>query len=761
MDNFHHLYSGRGLITAIIFLGSFLLFMVQPMVARIALPELGGSSSVWNSAMLVYQCLLLAGYGYAHFLSSKLGRRQYIIHPIIMCIAFALWLPFALYVPHFAVDFSPFWRVPIMFIFSIGPPFFIIAAQAPLMQIWFSRTAPLANPYPLYAASNLGSFFGLLSYPFLIEPFFALSTQKNIWAIGGCLLLLLVCVLAWRTYLHDKISDNKNNAPDRPLKVTEENSPNIITWKKRLLWLALSAIPSAFMLSTTTHISTDIIAMPMLWVLPLALYLLSFTIAFSDRQAMANIIAILAPWMILAAGAIIFYLDSRANYYSLLFSPLLLLILATALHQRLYTLRPDASSLTIFYLWMAAGGALGGIFAALIAPLIFDWTWEHPLLLICGAILLRPMLIFGLPRHDNGAVESSQIVTIIFSFVALALALIFTRPFFGLNGQSQIFLMLVMWVIGIISFGSRPAFIISLAALMIASGADYMFDKSWHGQRVRSYFGIYTIDQSPSGNARWLTHGTTLHGTQLVNRPTLPTSYYNPKSGVGLALAAAPSLYTRPNIAVVGLGSGTLSCYKKPEQKWTFFEIDPVVAKIAQDKRIFSFLHRCAPDANIIIGDARISLGQISDGQYDILVIDAFSSDSIPIHLLTQEAFQLYRRVLRKNGMLIVHISNRYFNLEPVLAAEAQGKKWFTAKNDYSPTDLENSRDGYQSSTWVVMVKDERKLRELELAAQKLPNAASKTSNHNEQWILLNDRNKEAWRDDYSPVLKLLNVGNF
>ncbi|MDP3677413.1 MAG: hypothetical protein Q8R44_20330, partial [Novosphingobium sp.] len=374
----------RPLFVATVLTGSFLLFVVQPMVARMALPQLGGAPNVWNSAMLVYQALLLGGYAYAHLLSRWPVARQATVHLALLVLA-AMTLPI-----HLATLAPPapgreaLW-VPALFALSIGPVFFLVSAQAPLMQRWFSAHPRAGEPWALYAASNLGSFAGLIAYPIVFEPLLGVNIQAWAWSAGYAALVALIGLCAWARWgLHGPVAD--------PASAPAEAEP--IPARRIVQWLVLAAVPSGLMLSTTTHLTTDVFAMPLLWVIPLGLYLLSFVPAFADRRSLAHTVTRITPLLILLSGG--FAMTSRgAGSLSLALAGLVLLFaVAVSLHSRLYDLRPPASRLTLFYLVMSAGGALGGLFTALIAPLWFDWVWEHPLLIIAAALLMpqRPLL---------------------------------------------------------------------------------------------------------------------------------------------------------------------------------------------------------------------------------------------------------------------------------------------------------------------------------------------------------------------------------
>ncbi len=711
--------------------GSFLLFLVQPMVARMALPRLGGAPNVWNSAMLVYQALLLAGYAYAHALSRLAIGRQALIHLGVLLLA-ALTLPIGLA----RIAPSPpggeaLW-VPWLLALSIGPLFFAVSAQAPLMQRWFAASPAAGDPYPLYAVSNLGSFAGLLAYPLLAEPLLPLGVQSTAWAAGYALLVALVAAAALA---------RRGVAPPAVLDVTAPGAPPDA--RRMLLWLALAAVPSGLMLSTTGFLTTDIFAMPLLWVIPLGLYLLSFTIAFAARRSLAATLTLLAPLALCADGAVTMMAAQRPSLLAAAASLILLFMLAAALHARLYDTRPAPAHLTRFYLVMAAGGALGGLFTALIAPLLFDWSWEHPLLILAAAALL--------PLDGWSGLLGRRIANRwILQFALGALLLVLVAGAWWLHGQfaddpawgwGEVLAFAALVAIAILLAVRRWAFVLASAVLLTAFGGADQLEITLDGQRTRSYFGIYTVRVVPPGK-RQLLHGTTLHGEQWLDprRETLPTTYYGPTSGAGLALLAAPRLFgEHARIAVVGLGTGTLACYRRPGQAWTFYEIDPAVLAFSQ-RHVFTYLERCAPRVPVVLGDARLKLAEAAPASLDVLAVDAFSSDAIPLHLLTDEAAGVYFRALAPDGILLIHISNRYVDLEPILAALARERGLAAAiRRDYPFVDL-------SKSNWVALSRDPAKLAALTARGGWRPLATPAGT---------------VWRDDFASIVPYLTWSNF
>ncbi len=727
----------RPLFISTVLTGSFLLFLVQPMFGRIVLPVLGGSPSVWNVAMLFYQATLLLGYLYANRLQRLSLRRQVSVHVGLFVVA-ALTLPIGMasWYPAAGTGNPTLWLLGLLAV-SIGPVFFVVSAQAPLMQAWFARTndKDAENPYFLYAASNLGSFGALIAYPLLVEPFAGLMPQRFGWSAGFVLLAALVaaCGLTARGAAGPETS-------------AQPMAPAVITGQQRLRWVVLSAVASGLLLSTTTHLTTDLMAMPLLWVVPLAIYLLSFVIAFSSvGPTWTRWAADLAPLLLLVLAAPLF-LSANGPVIGLMMAVagvLLLLVLTVALHGTLALERPPASGLTSFYLWMSVGGAVGGLFCALLAPMIFSWPWEHPLLLLLAGWLLQ-----GKPR--TRLLDKPLIVVVIAGLMAaLAWALATGFGTTGLSGQlafnpGNAAVLAVMLLLAWATIGRRWLFTAMMLMAMFGLGGGEQLAKVANGLHQRSFFGVYTVEDVPEEGIRRLVHGTTMHGAQSLDpaRARQMMSYYVPGSGVGQALAAAPQMFgAKARIAVVGLGGGTLACYAAPGQAWTFFEIDPVVVEIAQSR--FSYLSTCAPKAAMVTGDARLTLQAQPAGSFDLLAVDAFSSDSIPLHLMTLEALGVYGRSLGPDGLLLIHISNRFLDLEPVLARLAAHAGWHGAHYFYkAPLDQVKSQGG-ASSEWIALSRQPERIAQLRAA--------------NPGWgELRQDAQTPLWQDDFASVLPAL-----
>ena len=728
-DAAHNGGGRRALFVATILLGAFLLFLVQPMIARIALPRLGGAPAVWNSAMLVYQALLLGGYGYAHLLGRIAPRRQGMVHLAVL-VGAAAFLPIGLSDRVLPAGAQPALWVPYLFAVSIGPLFFAVSAQAPLMQRWFASGRLDADPYPLYAASNLGSFAGLIAFPLLVEPLLSVTHQRWLWSAGYLALILLVAGCA------------RSLPPGRePARAQALGPPPARTRVAR--WIALGFVPSGMMLATSTFVSTDMVAMPLLWVIPLALYLLSFSIAFAARRGVADLLTSSAPVTIVLFGGVLMGSFAERATFGAVTALILLFMISVALHTQLYRLRPEPARLTGFYLAMSFGGALGGMFAGLIAPTLFDWTWEYPLLIFAAGVLVpQTYLTAGLRAfwHRRGMRVAGA--TLIVGVLCLAMLVIAREPagFREVRHPGVIFTIVALG--GLVSLGARIPYLLVLASGLLLFGGVRSLSLSLEpGARVRSYFGVYTI--TDEARRRALIHGTTLHGVQLIGTATrerMPTTYYTPDSGVGRVMRAAPLVFgPEARIGVVGLGAGTLACYARAGQRWTFYEIDPAMAALSMARR-FTFVADCAPQARFVLGDARLSLGRAAPATLDVLALDAFSSDAVPMHLLTREAFAGYARVLAPNGVLAVHISNRIVDLRPIVAAAAKEGGWRTLILDHRPSLL---REEETPSSWVVMTRD--------------PWTLALVAGENAEWKKLRARpGFAAWTDDYATILALL-----
>ena len=728
--------ASRALFIATVLTGSFLLFLVQPMVARMALPRLGGASAVWNSAMLVYQALLLGGYAYAHALSRLPIRRQAAVHIALLLLA-GLTLPVSLVaLPPPSPGTEVLW-VPLLLALSIGPTFFAVSAQAPLMQRWFAADPQAGAPWALYAASNIGSFAGLIAYPLLAEPLLSLHHQGWAWTLGYAGMIGLVALCASARW----------HVADQP----RAGSPQVsgpIAARTILLWLALAAVPSGLMLSTTTHLTTDLFAMPMLWVLPLGLYLLSFVAAFAERRGPANVLSVLAWLAMLTAGGMAMISRGSSGLAPVLASLLLLFLICTALHARLYDLRPAPERLTLFYLVMSAGGAFGGIFTALVAPALFDWVWEHPLLVLAAALLLPRVESLDWRRMPGLEPEMARVGMV----ASAATAAFCLWRLYDTNTLVDAGIYRWIWAGGAALLGLalvpwRGLCATLVLVLMLVQGGFETIGNSRDHIRTRSYYGVYTVRDYPTLHVRSLAHGTTIHGEQSTD-PALtstPLTYYGPGAGAGIVFGNGSALFpSSPRVGVLGLGVGTLACFNRPGWAMTFYEIDPLVLHKSRDGT-FTYLQRCAPQAPVIIGDARLAIASAPPGSFDLLAVDAFASDSVPLHLFTHEAFGTYLRALSPHGVMMVNISNRFIELEPPLAAEVHARRLFALARDDAP----DPDSEFTASTWVAISRDPEQMRRITVIAPDKP------------WRPLTPPAPRVWTDDHASILPYVRWHNF
>lgn len=655
-------------------LSAFLLFFMQPMFSKMILPLLGGAPAVWNTAMVFFQAMLLAGYGYAHIISRLPVRTQAAAH-ILLLVIFSSFLPVA--VPAGWADppetnNPALWQLMMMAV-AVGGPFFVLSGTAPMIQNWFSRTghADAHNPYFLYAASNLGSMTALFAYPFVVEPLLALKQQSLSWAGGYAVLIAFIVLCA---ALSGRGPERK---PKASSNAANDDAP---TPGRILLWLILSFVPSSLMLGVTSFISTDLASVPLLWIIPLALYVGTFIIAFARIQPVSLKTVFLAQTALLAF--IILLQISLFDLEYLRFSGLhpklvlmavhlsLFFLTALACHMQLAQVRPSATHLTKFYLIMSTGGVLGGIFNALIAPWIFNLPLEYPLVLGM-AVFFRFM---DDPSQSWTALRKKMNLDRLVLFLAWPLTaafvslLVLTLNAGPVGVAGAVFIAAILFL----AWRKRWIFALTITALLLFYPAYSLRTGGKTLYLDRNFFGVMRVLEDES--IRAFIHGTTMHGAQPVAEPfkLVPITYYYTLNPVGNIFGVMDSRPFPQNIAVLGLGIAGIVCYTKPGRHYDFYEIDPDVARIAEDTNLFTYLSDCGSPYDIIIGDARLKISKAPDQSYDLIVMDAFSSDNIPIHLITLEAFQLYLKKLKPGGLIAVNISNQYLDLEPVVAAAAR-----------------------------------------------------------------------------------------
>lgn len=712
-----------------LFTSAALLFWVQPLVAKMLLPLLGGAPSVWNTCMVFFQALLLAGYAYALLISQKFSlRNQAIIH-VILLLAAGLVLPFAL--SNRVLSSLPTQTSPIIWLLStllvtVGPPFLLLSATAPLLQRWFSHSShkSASDPYFLYATSNAGSMLALLGFPFLLEPAFAVRTQTLIWAAGYAALIFLVVTSAMLL--------NPLKATSRASVVTDtavEAVPN----HKRFEWVLLAFVPSSLMIGVTTYIATDVASAPLIWIIPLALYLLTFILAFSNTQLIKLPVAsFLFPTALLVLGAFLI-LNPRISIWVTIGLHLLVFFLAALVsHRRLALSRPQVAKLPEYYFWIAVGGVLGGAFNALLAPLIFSTPIEYPIAIVL-ACLIRPV------TTQEQATKSWWRITFPTFIFILTFGLSLAVPRFEFSGrlESGLVLLLPLALCFALSIRRPIVFALSLAAMMFAA-IPYLNASVQTLATERNFFGVWRVTSSSNEDFRRLYHGSTVHGVQFndPNRKCEPTSYYSKDGPLGQVFDVYNSKPAAKPVAATGLGAGTIGTYSAKGQQWDFYDIDPAIVRIASDPRYFTFLSDCTQASHrMILGDARLRLKEAPTGHYGLLVMDAFSSDSVPAHLLTTEALELYLAKLSTDGVLAFHISNRYLNLEPLLSGLSRRARL----SAFIRKDEERNVTGRYPAIWVVMARTDG-------ALGTIPNDS--------RWARL--QGDIVWTDDFSNLLSLL-----
>jgi hypothetical protein len=729
----------RGILTvytAAIFTSALLLFSVQPLFTKMVLPRLGGSPAVWSVAMVFFQSLLLGGYAYAHYLMQIRNRLVPVAVHLVLLVIALLTLPLSIANGWGEPPASgyAFWLLG-LFAVSIGLPFFALAANNPLLQAWFVRTGHPngPDPYFLYASSNIGSFLALLSYPVLLEPMFTLRTQNLIWTclygllillIGGCGVLLLRSPANVVVEQGDEIDAP---APD---------------WALRARWIFLAAVPSGLLIAVTAHISTDVAAAPLLWVLPLSLYLLTWVLVFQSRPLLPHTWVLMLQPLAIAGVIVLLAVGGEQNLLLTLGGHLLcFFVIAMACHGELARTRPASKYLTGFYVALSFGGMIGGLFAGLIAPYTFSWIAEYPIL-IALAVLCRP-------PADERLSQWSRWYWLLLAAIAVALIAPSSTggKVFNWLDDHRVYVISAVAIAGMILAILLKADRAKLAGIAILALVLIRVYPSDDGrvETVRSFFGVHKIVVTPNGQYHVLMHGTTIHGAEkfrnddtspVTGRPE-PISYYHKDGGIGQAIAAIRARKGGPiRVAVIGLGSGTLTCASEPGEDWKFFEIDQTMVDTARDPKYFTFIQNCEPDLKPVIGDARLTFAKQPDGIYDLIIVDAYSSDAIPIHLATEEAMEIYKQKLAPQGAVAMHVSNRHLELSSVVVGIADAndlKSWVYSED--------SGRDNeYIFSTSVVV------------SAREQADVGALASS--DKWALTEaEDNQRVWTDDYSNVL--------
>ncbi len=649
-------------------LSAFLLFSVEPLIGRLVLPAFGGTPGVWATVLFFFQAVLLAGYVYGHVSVTRLGTWGPPLHLVLTILAaITLVVAPASVAALRADEVPPVIDLIRILILVIGLPALVLTTTTPLVSGWFEawrERDDVGDPYWLYALSNGGSLLALVAYPLLIEPRLPLSTQRGVWAIGYVVLVILLAVAASRAIpaLRARHATTRVDA----IRVT---SATAVSWRRRGRWLLLAAVPSGLLSAVTTFIATDLVSAPLLWVAPLSLYLLSFVIAFSPRGGRA------ITWSVAAAPAMVTILwvpyGSAGGWpiVAVLATQLVGFgVVATALHGRLAQDRPDPARLTEFYLVLSLGGALASAFVGLIAPVVFPGIWELPILLVAGLValaLVSPPVAWA-RRRDRRLdftpfVRGARSRLLPYGAAAglLAVALIGSG---ALAAEAGVRWMVVGGII--LALGGRPWFLAVVTALVLAL-ATFVLQPSVEF-RERSFFGVSQVLRTDD-DLTVLISGTTVHGSQANDpaRARVPLGYYAPAGPLGDVVATLGARDGRREVGVAGLGGGAMATYADARTSMTFFEIDPVVIRVATDPRLFTYVSDAAVPPTIVEGDARLSFERVPDGRFDLLVLDAFSSDSVPVHLLTAEAIADEIRITAPDGLIAFHISNRYYDLAP------------------------------------------------------------------------------------------------
>lgn len=741
--------------TVAIFLAASLLFCVQPLLARMLLPRLGGSPAVWTSAMLFFQAGLLLGYLLAHWF-GLLGRRAprvaISLHVVLAALA-VLALPLALPAgePQGRASLWVFAALAV----AVGAPYVLLCTVSPLLQRWIASTDHRlsTDPYPLYAASNAGSLIGLLAYPFVAEPLLSLEQQRTWWSVGY---VVLVATLG--------VSGVLLMRRTRPMRGEVTHAPaEAVSWPRRLAWVGLAMVPSSLMLGVTQHLSTDVAAAPLLWVLPLSLYLLTFIVAFGLRgSGLTRWTGRLSPIAVVGV-AVAMLLHAQQPLWAVAGIHIGAFSLAALLcHLRLAALRPHAGRLTEFYLLVAFGGVLGGAFNALVAPAIFDHVLEYPLA-IAAAMLALPGLpalrAMGARGMDTLAGQAALGVALAMGFVALLMAMVTfgLRPMSSTSGILERGVAIGLPALVLYLVHSKPmAMALSLCGVLVTATLWKGDVEALHVERT--FFGVHTVERLRTeqrdgsiATFHQLRHGSTAHGLQRVDQPGVPVplAYYHDQSPIAEVFALIDGQAAREphhrldRVALVGLGTGALASYGRRGMTIHAYEIDPAVVRIATNPLYFTFLSESPADSiEYFLGDGRLLLERFDGEPYDLIVLDAFSSDAIPVHLLTLEAFGSYLDKLAPGGVLAVHISNVYLDLEPVVAAAATRLGLHATMRVDLRDPQDSLRTGRYTSTWVMLSRSADDLAPLrQRSLWRAPIARE---------------GFRMWTDDYSNILSVI-----
>lgn len=739
-----------------LFLASLLLFLLEPMFGRMVLPLLGGAPAVWNTCLVFFQLTLLLGYLYAWASARWLKRRaQLAVHGALL-IAAAAVLPVRI-VPGWGPpsEANPIpWLLAVLTV-SIGLPFFVASTTAPMLQHWFAQTEhrDAKDPYFLYQASNLGSLVALLAYPLAVEPWLGLRNQGVGWSFGYAVFAVLVGVCAWQ--LLRVPARRHGHGPSAAISQTPQPKAQMPAKKKSparapasstpvpgprppvpvFRWIALAAVPSSLLMGVTTYLSTDVAVVPLLWVVPLALYLLTFVIAFARRPIVPERVTTAALPILLVPLVIVLVLRTTEPAWAIV--PLHLITFALAAlvcHGQLAAQRPPVSQLTLFYLCLSIGGAVGGLFNALVAPLLFDVPFEYPLALAAAGLLKPYRAVKEAARRFQPA---DAVLPALLGLAAVAVS------WLAGGGEGKVSGLEMPLAVGLPAFvcyvfSPRPIrFGLGIGALLLAGllrpvGGHVLVEVD------RSFFGVHRVLEDRANNLRLLFHGNTLHGVQSLDAAKArdPQAYYTREGPAGQVFSDVKPGAAR-SVGVVGLGAGALAAFARPGDRWTFLEIDPSVVRLARDSNYFSYLRDSPARIDVVVGDARLSLATM-DRSFDILVLDAFSSDAVPVHLLTGEALQLYLARLKPGGILAFHASSRFLRLRPVFAALARDAGLADLREFDKRDERQSAWSGWTPSEWVLMARSRADFGALTEDAR---------------WGPLEDEPAHVWTDDYANVM--------
>ena len=689
--------------------------------------------------MLFFQAVLLCGYAYALLVSRWPLKRQLIAQLALLCLAF-ISLPIGLSsswansVP--PSDNPSLWLL-MCLAASVGLPFFIVSSNSPLLQKWFSQTASESarDPYFLYSASNAGSLLALLAYPVLLEPFFTLRAQGQLWTIVYALLVLLIAthaLMLWRSRTSE------------PVQVAEETGAEKLTVNRRLRWLLLAFAPSSLMLGVTNYITTDIASVPLLWIIPLALYLLTMVFAFARKPLFSPRLADLVVPGATVVLLMLYLADSSGRGSRMLIVLHLVYFFFAALmcHGQLAADRPGPRHLAQFYVWLSLGGVLGGVFNALLAPMLFSSVVEYPLAILLSCLMLPQAKAGKTGGHGVPPLQKKHL-----DFALPALMFAFTMGLGWMADRFAIRMSGSLFIVAVPLFVSYPLrkrplrFALSLAAVILAAGImSGVGNSTLHSER--NFFGVVRVVNNQDLKLHSFLHGSTVHGRQSTtpDRRCEPLSYYHREGPLGRIFAQFEASHSGANVGIIGLGTGATVSYSQPNQRWTFYEINPAVVSVARSREYFSYLSDCAAaPVDVVLGDARLKLHDAPDRSYDLIVLDAFSSDAIPVHLMTQQALDLYLSKLAPRGLIVFHISNRNLELSDVVAELAKSRNLSCLSLlDMTP----QQPNGKDPSHWVVLARNAADYGEL-------------ASDPNARALVSKDASK-VWTDDFSNILSVL-----